>query len=57
VHDDLATENRLLREENKQLRMKLSAIKVMLLHEQPLCADKLRTALTQCKGCKGENDE
>ena len=51
---DLERENRFLRDENKRLQMKLVALKMLLSHERPVCAEKLTDLLIKCEDCKGE---
>lgn len=46
----LEREIRFLKEENKQLNMKLAAIKTITLYQEPLCADRVRKALQECGG-------
>ena len=43
-----------LREENKRMAMKLVALKMLLNHERPVCAEKITELLTKCEDCKGE---
>lgn len=47
----LEREIRFLKEENKQLNMRLATIKTITLYQEPLCADRVRKALQECGGC------
>ena len=49
-------EIRVLREEIKDLTMRLSAIKVITSKVSPVCSEKLRKMMEECEGCKGENE-
>ena len=44
-------EIRFLREQNKDLTMRLSAIKVIVSKITPICSDKLQQLLETCEGC------
>ena len=50
---DLRAEVRALTEEVKRMRMKLSALKVLLAYEAPVCQDKLIQCLLNSEECKG----
>jgi hypothetical protein len=39
---------------NKRMTMKLVALKMLLNHERPMCAEKITELLTKCEDCKGE---
>lgn len=54
---DLRNEVNALREEVHDLRMRLSAIKVIVTRIEPVCSEKFKTLLEACEGCKGEEDE
>ena len=43
-----------LEAENKDLLMRLSAIKVMVTRISPVCSEKLQKLFEDCEGCKGE---
>lgn len=45
-----------LEAENKDLRMRLSAIKTITAKITPVCAEKLQRLLLGCEGCKGEDE-
>lgn len=49
---DVEHENRYLRDENKRMTMKLVALKMLLNHERPVCAEKITELLTKCEDCK-----
>lgn len=40
-----------LEETVKRQQMKLSALKVLLMHEETICSQKLAAALTEAEGC------
>ena len=44
-----------LEAENKDLHMRLSAIKVITQKMNPVCAEKLHALFIDCEGCKGED--
>jgi len=48
----LENENRLIREENKILLMRLAGIKTIISMVQPACTQKLEKLLNDCQGCK-----
>ena len=41
--------------ENKDLAMRLSAIKVITQKISPICSQKLEALLSECEFCKGED--
>lgn len=43
-----------LKEQNKDLLMRLSAIKVIVTRVNPVCSEKLQQLLSICEGCKDE---
>jgi len=43
----------LLEAENKDLLMRLSAIKVITTKITPVCSEKLQKMLEECEGCVG----
>lgn len=47
-------EIRFLREQNKDLNMRLSAIKVITNKIHPVCSQRLQELLEECEGCKVE---
>jgi len=50
--DPLEQEIKYLRDENKRMTMKLVALKMLLNHERPVCAEKITELLTKCEDCK-----
>lgn len=52
---ELKNEVKVLREEIQDLRMRLSAIKVIVNSVEPICSEKFKTLLEYCEGCKGED--
>lgn len=50
----LENENRFLRDENKTLTMRLSAVKVIVNMINPVCTQKLEELMNTCSNCKGE---
>jgi hypothetical protein len=52
--ETLEIENRYLKEQVRDLTMRLSAVKVIVNKINPLCAEKLQKLLEECEGCKGE---
>ena len=54
---DLRNEVKTLREEVKDLIMRLSAIKIIVTKIEPVWSEKFKTLLEACEGCKGEEDE
>lgn len=53
---DLRNEVLSLKEEVKDLRMRLSAIKIIVTRIEPICSEKFTTLLESCEGCKGEEE-
>ena len=51
---ELRNEVNTLRAEVHDLKMRLSAIKVITHKISPVCSEKLQTLLESCEGCKGE---
>jgi len=45
-----------LEAENRDLMMRLSAIKVITTNIMPICADKLQKIFAECEGCKGDGN-
>ena len=45
-----------LEAENKDLQMRLSAIKVIVTKINPVCSEKLQKLLEACEGCQGGNE-
>ena len=48
----LVNENRVLKEENKDLFMRLSAIKTIINKVNPICSQKLESMLNECEDCR-----
>ena len=51
---ELEKKIRLLEQENKDLLMRLSAIKVITQKVNPVCSKKLEELLLECEHCKGD---
>lgn len=51
---ELENEITRLKEEIKDLTMRLSAVKVMVTKITPVCSEKLLQLLESCSSCKGE---
>lgn len=47
----LINENRVLKEENKDLFMRLAAIKTIINRVKPICSQKLESMLKECEEC------
>jgi len=47
----LKRENDVLRQENKDMRMRLVAVRTLVTHLQPACSKKLEELLRDCEGC------
>jgi len=50
----LENENRLLREENKTLLMRLAGVKTIVSMINPVCTQKLEELLNSCSSCKAD---
>lgn len=49
---ELQNEIKILKDEIQDLRMRLSAIKVITTRVEPVCSEKLKTLLESCESCK-----
>lgn len=52
---ELRAEKRCLEEKNKDLIMKLSAIKIIINQINPVCSEKLNSMISECSSCSKEN--
>jgi hypothetical protein len=49
---ELRAETRCLEKKNKELIMKLAAIKLITNHVYPVCPEKLQNIISECTNCK-----
>lgn len=56
AYNALMNENRILKEQNQDLLMRLSAVKTIVTKISQTCSEKLRHLLEDCEGCKGEEN-
>lgn len=50
----LLRENQILRNENHDMRMRLVAVRSLVINLQPICSKKLESLLSECEGCDNQ---